>query len=154
MTTLHFEFYGLVCFYPKRMYWLGQKKLGTFYPRQDFLYPMFIFLYDITIKQMKQISLVLLCKKTKSFICWHFSCIVNVFDYYSSSQAITLFGIENRGSKTILGSPPLALVIDTCVSANLTIKHKKQKTNLFSIILFFNSMLLPHLCPSVWEPND
>jgi len=49
---------------------------------------------------------------------------------------ITLFWIWNIGPSTILGVPPLALVVDTCTSANLTIKHKQQKNNLFSVILF------------------
>jgi len=53
---LYIEFYGLVRFYPKQMYWRGQKKLVTFHPRQDF-FPMFVFLYGLTIKQMKQNSL-------------------------------------------------------------------------------------------------
>ena len=36
LITLHFELYGLVCFYPKWMYFdLGKKKLVTFYLRQD-----------------------------------------------------------------------------------------------------------------------
>jgi len=32
---------------------LGKKKLVIFYSRQDFFYPVFVFLYDLTIKQIK-----------------------------------------------------------------------------------------------------
>jgi len=44
--------------------------------------------------------------------------------------------------------PPLALAIDTCASYDLTVKHKKQNSNLFTIILLFNNMLLLCLCPT------
>jgi len=39
----------------------------------------------------------------------------------------------------------MSLVTDTCVSANLT-SNTKNKSDSFAITLFFNSMLLPHLC--------
>jgi len=53
---------------------------------------MFVFLYDLTIKTDKvNLSIVLLCKNQEpSFVVWHFSCIVNVFDFYNSSQAIQI----------------------------------------------------------------
>ena len=42
-TTSHFEFYGLVCCYPKWMYWLpGQNKLIAFYiPQTRLFYSMY-----------------------------------------------------------------------------------------------------------------
>jgi len=51
-----------------------------------------------------------------------------VCDYNNSSSNCQLSCFESR-TKVLLGASPLALVIDTHISANLTIKHKKQKKN-------------------------
>ena len=61
---------------------------------------------------------------------------------------ITFLWAQHRGTWTILGVPPLALVIDTCVSASFTIKHENRKKTLFTIILFVNSMFPAHPRPS------
>jgi len=53
-----------------------------------------------------------------------------------------------RGSYTFSGAPLLALVIDSRVSPNLTIKHrKKRNNNLFVIILPFQQYVAVILAP-------
>jgi len=55
----------------------------------------------------------------------HFSCIVNVFDYNNSLQASANYCFVSRTE--VVSS--LALAIDTCISANLTIQPKNSKKN-------------------------
>jgi len=81
------------------MDWLGQKKLVTFYPRQDFLPHVHIFVWSYYKTDEVKLSTVLLCKvKQPSFVVGHFSYIVNVFDYNNSSSKCQLsFYVYKKG---------------------------------------------------------